>query len=382
MSTRDDDIEFELFRDRDPEEPPGRPARGGRGGGPRRPISPSTGAVALARLVGLVALAIAVVVALVFWVGACQGKSRHDEYRSYMESVSTVAQSSAKTGRQLAAKVGSQGLKLADLETSLAQWSQQQQQLYDQAQVLRPPGPLRSTHQQLLDTLQLRAIGLAGLANDLAQPGTSDPSKVAAKLANEAQLLTASDIVWTQLYKLPATETLKALGITGVVVPASQFVQNPDLVSVRSFTVLYQRLRPGSAVGTPGGVHGDSLAATRAVGGGRTTALSTSKLTTIYVSADLQFQVTVEDSGNFQEVNVPVTMTVAVGGKKLFSRRQQINGIQPGEQQTVVFGNLQLTPEAFGHNATVKVVVGGVPGETKLDNNKATYPVLFSLSPP
>ncbi len=385
MSSYDDDaIEFDFFDEPGADEPPERrirrPRRGG--GGPRRPVPPPTGAVALARLVGLVALAIAVVVALVFWVGACQGASKHDEYATYMTKVRALAQSSAKVGQEFAAKLDSQGLKLADLETSLEQWSQQEQQAYDQAQQIAPPGPLRSAHQQVLDTLQLRAIGLAGLANALAQTNVKNASTAATQLAGQAQLLSASDIVWTELYKLPATQTLKALGITGVVVPPSQFVTNPDVISSRSFQIVYDRLKPASTGGTPSGVHGDNLVSTKAVGGGRTVTLTTTSPSTVYVSADLAIQVTVEDSGNFEEVNVPVTMTVKVGGKTLFTQKKLITGIQPAEQQTLSFTNLQLTPDAFGHNASITIDVKAVPGEQKLDNNSGIYPVFFSLSKP
>ena len=383
MSSYDDDMELDFFEEPETQEAPRRVRRRGPGGGePRPPVRPPAGAVAMARLVGLVAIAIAVVLGFVFWVGACQGKSRHDEYAGYAESVRTVAQSSARVGREFAATLGSSGLKLTDLETRLEQWSQQQQQLYDRAQQLRPPGPLRSVHQSVLDTLQLRALGLAGLANALTETSGKDAAAVAASLTSQAQLLSASDIVWAELYKLPATQTLKALGITGVVVPASQFVTNPEVISLRSFTIVAQQLRPASAGATPSGLHGSKLVSTRAVGGGHTVPLYPSQPATIYVSADLKLQVTVEDSGNFQEVNVPVTLTVKVGGKNLFTKRQTITGIQAGEQQTVAFGNLQLTPDAFGHTASVRVTVGRVPGEQKLDNNTATYPVFFSLSQP
>jgi hypothetical protein len=383
MSSYDDDIEFDFFEEPETQEAPRRRRRrDSRGGEPHRPGPPPAGPVALARLVGLIALAIAVVVGLVFWVGACQGKDRHDEYATYMDQVDTIAQNSARVGREFTAKLESSGLKLTDLETRLEQWSQQEQQLYDQAQQIRPPGPLRTIHQQVLDTLQLRAIGLAGLANTLTQTNGKSTTTVASELAAQAQLLSASDIVWAELYKLPTTALLKSHGITGVVVPASQFVTTPEVVSPRSFTIVYQQLSPASTGGTPSGLHGSKLVSTKAVGGGRTLTLTTSQPTTIYVSADLRLDVTVEDSGDFSEVNIPVTLTVKVGGTTLFTKRQTINGIQPGEQKTVSFGNLQLTPEAFGHTAVVQATVGKVPGEQKLDNNTASYPVLFSLSQP
>ena len=385
MSTHDDDIEFDFFDEPETLEAPQRPRRGRRGldpREPRRPTRPPTGAVALARLVGLVAIGIAVVVGFVFWVGACQGQSRQDEYASYMGDVRVVARSSARVGQELAAKLGQSGLKLADLETSLEQWSQQEQQAYEQAQQLRPPGPLQYDHQQVLDTLQLRALGLAGLAATLAQTGAKDPTTAATALAAQAQLLTASDIVWSQLYQLPATDTLKRLGITGVVVPPSQFVTNPDVVSARSFGVVLMRVKPASTGGAPSGLHGSQLASTEAVGGGKTVALSTSSPTTIYDSADLALRVAFKDSGNFTEVNIPVTLTIQVGKTTVLSRKQTVNLVAPGQEASVSFGNLQLPPSAFGHQASVTAKVGAVPGETTLGNNVATYPVFFSLSQP
>ena len=113
-----------------------------------------------------------VVVGLVFWVGSCQGKSRHDEYSSYMHSVQSIAQASAATGTTaLANQFNSPKLTLPGLQSKLGEWSRQQQQAYDEALRVRPPASLQAAHQEVLATLQLRAIGLAGLANALAAAG-------------------------------------------------------------------------------------------------------------------------------------------------------------------------------------------------------------------
>src|SRR5262249_19862888 len=195
-----------------------------RPGGPRRPTPPPPGAVALARLAGFVALAIAVVVGLVFWVGSCQGKSTHDEYKSYMDKVKPIAQSSAAAGgtAALSDAFDSQKLTLNQLHSKLEQWSLQQQGDYNTALKLRPPGPLQAANQQVLATLQLRAIGLTGLANALAEAGSKSPDKVPLLLARQAKTLSASDLVWTDLFKLPATQTMRRLGVHGVIAPASQ----------------------------------------------------------------------------------------------------------------------------------------------------------------
>src|SRR5258706_9453816 len=162
VSTYDDDeIEFDFFDEPETAEATQRgrrlPRRGrGRDGGdgPRRPqLRAPTGLVPLARLVGLIAIAIALVVALVFWVGACQGKNKHDEYASYAAKVREIAQSSQALGVEFANALPALRLKQADLEQKLQQYAQQEQQAYDQAQQIRAPGPVRPIHQHLVDAL-------------------------------------------------------------------------------------------------------------------------------------------------------------------------------------------------------------------------------------
>ncbi len=389
MSTRDDDIEFDFFDEPETVEATQRGRRlprrdrsgGGSGDGPRRPpMRAPTGLVPLARLVGLIAIAIAVVVALVFWVGACQGKSKHDEYASYASKVRELAQSSGSLGVEFANELIAPGLKQADLETKLQTYAQQEQQAYDQAQQIRPPGPLIRIHQHLVDALELRAKGLAGLGDALSQTATvKDAATASQKLTDQAALLTASDVVWDQLYRLPATEAMKAAGVTGVVVPESHFVANTDLVSARSFGLLYDRLHPASTGGSPSGKHGDGLVSVRVLP--QATDLSTSTATTVKVSADLSFVATVVNSGDFQEVNVPVTLTIDAGGTPIV-RHQTITIIQPAQQQAVSFSNFNLPTSAFGARATVKVDVAPVAGETNTANNSASYTVFFTLSGP
>jgi hypothetical protein len=391
----DDNIEFDFFDEPETVEasPRGRRmARAARSGGdgPRRPpMRAPTGLVPLARLVGLIAIAIVVVVAFVFWVGACQGKSKHDEYASYTGKVRTLAQSSTSLGQEFASKLISAGLKLSDLETSLSAYAQQEQQAYDAAQQIRPPGPLRALHQRMIDALELRAKGLAGLGDVLAQTSSKQNASTASKetdaLTAQGQLLTASDVVWDQLYRLPAKLQLEAQGVKGVIVPESHFVSTPDLVSARSFGLLLQRLgaatassgSSSSASGSTSGPHGDELVSVEATP--PPTTLSTGTATPVKVSAGLSFVATVKDSGNFPEYNVPVTLTINTGGTPIVQTKK-ILVIQPAATTTVTFSNFQLPPAAFGsRNTSVKVEVAPVAQEINTSNNSATYTVFFTL---
>src|SRR5579875_2564934 len=380
MTTFDDqDIELDFFEEPETVESPRRPARrvGRRAGGPRRPGGPPSSTVAVARLAGLVVLAIAVIVGIAAAVGG--GKNTHGEYSSYMAAVQPLAQSSARAGGSFADALGAPKLTLAGFQSKLRQWSQQEQQDYDRAQQLRPPARLQSVHQQLLATFQLRAIGLAGLADVLSQAKSKDAATVAARLAAEAQLFSTSDIVWSELYRLPAIQALKTAGVTGVTVPTSQFVTDPTVISSRSFALVYQRLQPASTGGGGGGkvtgLHGDELDSVVASEGGTPTTLTTTTPPQIPLSQDLTFTVTLTDSGNYSEVNVPVTLTISVGGKTVYTKKQVVGAIEKKQQETVTFSNLQLANpnSVFGHSSTVAVTVGKVPGETNLTNNSASY---------
>jgi hypothetical protein len=384
VSTRDDGTDLEFFDEPETLEAPGRPRKRRkppRGGGPRRPAPPPAGTVALARLAGLVALAIAVVVGVVFWVGSCQGQSRHDEYKTYMDNVQPIAQSSAATGTTaLANELSSHPkLTLAELQAKLAQWSAQQQRNYNEALRLVPPAPLQAAHQQVLATLQLRAIALAGLANTLATAGSKPAPKVGQLLAKQARALSASDLVWADLFRLPATQTLKRLGVRGVIAPPSQIVSNPLVIGANAFGELYRRVNATNASGQVTGLHGSQLIDTEAVSGGQTKTLTASGPTTVDVAADLAFKVSFKNAGNFEEGHVPVTLTVSVFGKKVASKTEHVQSIQSGQTKTVSFTNLDLS-KAFSSQAIVSVVVGKVPGETNLSDNHASYPVFFSLS--
>ena len=383
----DDDLEFDFFDEPETVEAtqrrrlPRLERPGGRGGGerpPRPPMRAPTGLVPLARLVGLIAVAIVIVVALVFWVGSCQGRSKHDEYQSYAASVKAIADADTTLGREFANELGST-TKVSDLESKLQQYAHQEQQAFAQAQEIRPPGPLRAANQNMLNAIELRYRGLASLANTLSAPtAVKQQSQTTVTLTQQAELLSASDVVWEQLYREPATQRLTTENVKGVVIPKSQFVSNADTISARAFGVVLTRLSGASTGGTPSGKHGDQLVGVRVLPQGSD--LSTSSATTVKVSSNLQFLATVENGGNFQEVGVTVRLTIDFGTGSPIKKVKQISLIQQGTRQTVTFSGFQLPTSAFGNKATIRVDVAPVPGEVFTANNSASYTVFFTLS--
>src|SRR5215208_588177 len=224
MSEREPDFEFDFFEEPETQEASARertlrrPLGGPRGPRrPRGPMRPAAGFVPLARLVGLIAFAILIVVLLIFWVQSCQDDKRRDAYEDYMTDISEVARASERVGRELSDVLTTRGIKPAELEKQLKGLVQQQDISIGEAQKLDPPGPLVEAHGHAVEALELRSDGLAGLAEAFRQTrGSTDASAAGLKLASQADRLVAGDVIWDDLFKMPAAAYLNAEGLTGI----------------------------------------------------------------------------------------------------------------------------------------------------------------------
>ncbi len=386
MSERNpDDIEFDFFDEPDEEtvtqrrravrpRPP--QTRGPRT--PRGPIAPG-GLTPLLRLIGLIAFAILVVVLAIFWVQGCQSDAKVSAYKNYMADITTIAQASQQVGHNLNDLLTTPGIKLTDLETKLDSFADQEKQDATRAGALTPPGHLRGPHQHAIEALELRISGLKGLSTAFRKTAPSrDSDKAGTVLAEQALRLVASDVVWDDLFKTPAVQILDQQGIHGVAVPDSNFVQNPDLASARTFAAIVKALKGASTGGTPGGLHGTGIVTVKALPGGN--ALSTSTETTVVASTSLAFDVAVQNTGDNLERSIDVTLTIQKTGAPIV-QKQTIDIINPGETKHVIFRNIDTTG-VFGVPTRLKVDVGLVPGEANSKNNSLEYPILFSLPSP
>jgi hypothetical protein len=382
MDPRDDDIQFDFF-DEEPATTEAQssqsrvrlPRRGGRGTGARGPAGPPRGLTPLLRLLGLISIIIAALVFFGLLVQSCASTSKHDAYKSYMAKVGSIAQSSASDGAQVATDLTTPGVKVVDLASKLDGVAEQERQNVAAAQRLNPPGQLRSEHEDLIEALQLRVSGVQGLADTFRKTASSKASTDAALLAAPAERLLASDVTWDDLFRGPATTQMKNDNINGVVAPESHFVTNQDLISERSMTLVLQRLRGASTSGgTPTGIHGTNITEVKVEPGGQ--ALSQANENTVTATTDLAFVVTIADSGDSQEVGIKVTLTIQKPQGAIV-RTQTVDLINPGQTKSVTFKDLGQVP--FAQRTTVNVDVAPVPGEHNTANNKASYPVIFSL---
>jgi hypothetical protein len=392
MSEHDTDLDFDFFNDDEPTSPrqpseetppPAGEQEPDQRRGSRRPPTgrPPVGMTPLLRLAGLIAFAILIVVLLVFWISSCSSASKKNSYKSYYEKVGVVAKDSEQVGRELNDALTTQGIKFGELESKLNGLAQREQQNVVALRSIGPPGPLRLQHQQALEALEFRVSGLRGLSNGFVQASRS-PKNVTTNalrlLQPPATRLVASDVVWDDLFQAPAQGNggiLQHQGITGVAVPGSIFVTSADYASSRYWEAILQRLQGAATTGgTSGGLHGTGINKTVALPGNQE--LSQTTENTVTATTDLGFAVTVEDTGDSQEVQVKVTLTIQQSPSPIVQTKT-IDLINPGELKQVVFRNLGQVQ--FATRTTVKVDVQPVPQEKNTSNNSASYPVIFSL---
>ena len=382
MTERDTDIEFDFFdepeteeateRVRSPRRPPPR--------GPRRPIRPPAGMIPMLRLAGLIAFLILAVVLLVVGIRSCASSSKHDKYANYMTDVRGLANRSTQIGKQLNATLAQTGIKQTELVQKIKGYAAQQQQDVAQARSVNPPGPLRVEHDHLIEVLQLRASGLSRLADAFQQTATAKNATAAGQLlAAQARLLVASDVNWDFYFREPTQRELQHQNVSDVGgVPDSNIFPNPDLASTQAMTTVWQRVHGAATGGSVSGKHGSALGPVKALPDGKVLVAGASASDNqITASTDLAFQVTVEDSGDFQEFNVGVTLTIQKSPKPIVLKKK-IPVINAGQKKTVTFTNIDISG-LFGVPTTIKVDIEPVPGETKTDNNSAEYNVIFSL---
>jgi hypothetical protein len=383
LDPRDDDIEFDFFED-DPattevqrSQPRVRlPRRGGSGTGVRRP-RPAHGFQPLLRLLALIALLVAALVFFGLLIQSCASTSKHDAYSSYMTTVAKIAHGSQEDGAAVANALTTPGSSPADIAKNMDGIAESERQNVAAAERLNPPGRLRPENQQLIEALQLRVDGVQGLADALRGATSSNASTEAPILSAQGDRLLASDVVYSDLFQQPARDEMRSQGVSGVTVPDSVFVTSRDLLTTSSMSQLLQRLHGASTGGKVSGLHGTNLVEVKALPAG--TVLSQTTENTVKASENLGFAVTIKDSGDFQEVGIKVTLTLQRdSGGVAIVKTQSVDVINPGQEKTITFASFNVSG-FFALKSHLRIAVAPVRGETHTENNRGSFPVIFSL---
>lgn len=269
-----------------------------------------------------------------------------------MSQVSDVASSSAAIGEEFSKLLVQPGVDEKELESKLNGFAQRQQQIVATTQAISPPGQLRDQQRSAVEAMQFRVSGLRGLEDAFRRTADfTNGDDAADLLAAQTQRLLTSDIIWDDLFKGPATDVLKSEGVTGVNVPSSKFLISPDFASSAAMKSIWDRLQGASSGGNPSGVHGMGIESVKVLPSGQE--LSQDTETTITVTQDLAFEVAVKDTGDSEEVQVQIDLTIQRSPTPI-KKTETIPLINSGETKTVVFRDLGSPPF---DKTTVKVDV-------------------------
>jgi hypothetical protein len=339
----------------------------------------------IARRRQLVALGVLVVVAilLIFAVSSCVSNGRTSALKAYSRDVTSLLDESHTEVAVPLFKDLSSGAPANTLTQQLNQLRETAATQAKRAEGLSPPGndSGKSAQHDLELAMNFRAQAVSVIAANIpAAKADADPSAAAAnQIAGQMQALVASDVVILQRTKPLIDEALAKAGINGADVQAPRSITDvswldPDTVLSKlggsgatsggssTGSVRDRSKETPSTAGSHGnGIVGTSFGDTTLTAGGDNTV------------AGNAIKVQVANQGGSDESNVDVGATFTPDGGKAVFVKKTVATLPMGETTTVPL-TLPASVKS-GQTGSLKVQVGGVPGEKVLDNNTVSYDI-------
>jgi hypothetical protein len=325
-------------------------------------------------------IVLVVIILLFFGIKGCASLRKENHYKDYVREVAADAQQSQQESTAVFAllrKAQSEGA--VDVQNQINAFRAEAVKLTERARTRGVPDELKSTNRYLVDVFQFRADGLGAIARLLPTAlGDQGAGAAIKQIAAQMQNFLTSDVIYTTRYLPGLYGTIKDQGLANdvpipdVLAHPRGFLPNIDWLDPNKVTQGLTGAATTTAAATPG-LHGTGLVSTTVQPAG--TALSTAGATDIRATRGLSFDVQVQNQGQNDEKPVTVRLTISGAGKPI-TVEQQIGSIAAGQTQTASIPLPRLPPT--GRPVTIAVNVLPVPGEKKTDNNKATYPAVFT----
>jgi hypothetical protein len=321
---------------------------------------------------GLVAL-----VLVIFVIKGCRDSAREQAFKDYLRNVDSLVNQSngeSKSLFDLLAKPGTQSP--VQLASSVNGYRSEAAMLVSRANGLDHPDELSTAQRYLVDTLEFRRDGLAGVARELPTAlGDTNQDAAATRIAAAMQSFLTSDVVYNQRVLPDLKGPVDKEGLAGQTFPQSRFL--PDLGWLSGTTVSDRVSRIRGGTGSTGvvapGIHGTGLGTVTVNPGGQT--LTAGGAVQLKATPNLSFDVQVMNQGENDEKQVQVKLTVSGAGKPIVVQKT-IPAIAAGQTGTASIP-LAASPPT-GLPVTVMVQILPVPGEKNTTNNKGTFAAVFT----
>ncbi len=372
-----------FFDDGEDEEAPRPAPKGPRAGAPARPNprrSTTGGGSSIDRHTLLVRRRIAagvgvvVLIVIVLLINGCLKSGKEQALKSYNHSVSElVGESEAQVSHPLFAALASAASKTPlQVETQINPLIHEAEVQASRVKGLSAPSEMSGAQNDLLLVFDLRHEGVEKVAEKVRTALGSQSKQVSTEVAGDMENFLASDVIYSQRVAPLIQQTLTGAGIHEQTPTTSNFL--PNIGWLEPATVMARLTGGKSSSSSSGaiapGTHGHAITGTSV---GSTTLQPAPTVNHVTVAANPTFTVMVENGGSNPETNVKVEVTVTSGGKTI-KGTHVINKTEPGQTYPVDIPVEGVTPNVA---SSVTSYVLPVPGETNVENNKATYDVVF-----
>lgn len=379
----DEDIDFDMLLDDEPEVEQRGPrmlkARSKRRYKPARLRSaPNWSRIGAALFVAVVFLFV-----VGFAVSSYLGHRKAEAYKTYFSDVRDVLGQSDGTGKEIDDLLSQpSGADRAQLIGRIDKLAVRSQTYVRDARKLTPPDEMQGTHAWLVTALEYRTNCLVSLERAMTAALRAPRAAAAAPAVASANArCIASDVVIADSYGVNARKVLRQEGVSGVTVPTSQFVTDPEYGSVKAMANALARITaatPGKGGAKPatvndGKTHGGQIGDTVVSPSGQT--LSTQTLNEIPASAELALEINYQNQGDVQEAQIPVTVLLKGENSEPQQFDALLDKVDPDTTATVKVPLADVP--TFGEQQQLCIEFGAVPGEKITSNNSVCYAVAF-----
>jgi hypothetical protein len=303
--------------------------------------------------------------------------AKNRSMKSYNSQVTALVKKSDDNSSQLFQTLS--GGNSNDQPVAVNQIRLEAEDVAKRAAALDVPDEMKPAQRNLLLALDLRAAAIGKIGEQLPAANGNDASayKAMEKIAGQMRAFLASDVIYSQRVAPLIADGFGHAGITGQTIVQSQFLESDGWLSTNKVA---DRINPNAvspsrtgAAPAPG-THGHGLVGTK-IG---SVTLSPTAATRVPLAAGTKptVNVTFANQGDNDETDVVVTLKISSGGGNPQTIPKRVNVTKKNSQTTT---SIQFTtaPTA-GQAVQLAVTIGKVPGELKLENNKASYNVLFT----
>ena len=319
-------------------------------------------------------IGVVLLIVIILLINGCLNSEKEQALKNYNRDVGQIVHESDEnvTGPLFTALSGAGSKSSLNVEVQVDQLRIQAQTLASRARGLSAPSEMAGAQSNLLLTQDLRAEAITKIAALLPTALGGQGKQAMTLIAGDMEIFLASDVIYSQRVAPLIQQTLTSNGVHGVSTASSHSL--PNLGWLEPSTV--ESRISGHSSSTPSApvVSGNHGSALKEVSVGTNKLEPEPTLNHVTGGSNPTFTAGVENSGEFEEHNVKVDVTVTAAGKQ-YKASHVINSTQPGTKVNV---EIPVAGIPLGVAAKVEAYVEPVTGETNAENNKATYLAIFS----